>query len=204
MVYNFITFVQIERIMKNLFLFITIVIVTASCSKDNVKSFRIDPNSKVYVKPQTTIKAVGFTKAGDQALSPLDVVKKATTLRGFNSKIADSEVTWMWAGKDTTSATPALLRMASDIIYDTDGYGHYGLQMEFIETRDFVITSGSYPVYDTLAYIPNANITSARQQIIAAFEAKDTAAVYEIFYNAFRFIPITASAYRDLKRQGLQ
>lgn len=178
--------------------------VVASCSKDNVKSFRINPDAKVYVKPQLTTKSAAFTKAGDQTLSSLDVVRKATALQGFNSKIADSKLTWEWAGKDTISATPALLRLASDIIYDTDGYGHYGLQMEFIESRDFVICSGKYPAFDTIAYIPNANIISARQQILEAFEAKDTAAVYQIFNNAFRFTPITASAYRELKRQGLQ
>lgn len=190
--------------MKKLLFITVLAIMVFSCNKeDKVESFKINANAKVYVKPQVT-KSEGFTKAGDQALSSLDVVRKATVLRGYNTKIAESHITWTWAGKDTTSATPALLRTASDIIYDTDGYGHYGLQMEFIETRDIVICSGKYPIYDTLAYIPNSNMTSACEQIIAAFAAKDTAAVYQIFQNAFRFIPITASAYRDLKRQGLQ
>lgn len=190
--------------MKRFFIFAALAIMIAACNKDdNPKNFKVNLNAKVYVKPQVGTKAF-VSSSVSEALTPLEVVKRATVLQGYNKKVSDSHLTWLWAGKDTTSAEPALLRMAFDIIHEVDGPGTYGLQLEFIETVDYVICSGTHPNYDTLAYIPNANMTAARQQIITAFEAKDTIAVYQIFQNAFRFVPITGAAYKELKKQGLQ
>ena len=174
-----------------------------ACESDNSKpKFRLDPNAKVYVKAQIDSK-----KSADH-LTPLEVVKKATVMNGFNLEVAGtSPITWTWVGKDTISAEPALLRWGTDIIYDTDGYGNYGLQREFIYAYDLVICSGAMvngqPRYDTLAYIPNANITAAREAILEALEAKDTVAVYGIFKDAFKFTPITGAEWRALKAQGL-
>ena len=174
----------------------------SACESDNSKpKFRLDPNAKVYVKAQIS------SKSADH-LTPLEVVKKATVMNGFNLEVAGtSPITWTWVGKDTISAEPALLRWGTDIIYDTDGYGNYGLQREFIYAFDLVICSGAMvngqPRYDTLAYIPNSNITNARAAIIQAYESKDTSAVYDIFKNAFKFIPITGAEWRALKAQGL-
>lgn len=180
------------------------LMVVASCSKEEKpKTFKINLNAKVYVKPSTGTKFVAVANA-PETLTPLEVVKRATVLQGYNTKVSDSHLTWLWAGKDTISAEPALLRMAFDIIHETDGPGTYGLQTEFIETVDYVICSGKHPIYDTLAYIPNTNMANARTQIIAAFANNDTTAVYQIFQNAFKFVPITGSAYKELKRQGLQ
>lgn len=174
-----------------------------ACESDNSKpKFRLDPNAKVYVKGQ-----VSASKDANH-LTPLEVVKKATVMNGFNLEVAGtSPITWTWVGKDTISAEPALLRWGTDIIYDTDGYGNYGLQREFIYAFDLVICSGAMvngqPRYDTLAYIPNANITAAREAILEALEAKDTVAVYGIFKDAFKFTPITGAEWRALKAQGL-
>ena len=172
-----------------------------ACESDNSKpKFRLDPNAKVYVKAQIS------SKSADH-LTPLEVVKKATVLNFHNDLLSSSYATATWVGKDTISAEPALLRWGKDIIYDTDGYGHYGLQTDFIYGYDMVICSGAMvngqPRYDTLAYIPNANITAAREAILEALEAKDTVAVYGIFKDAFKFTPITGAEWRALKAQGL-
>ena len=188
--------------MKNLLFIFSLMLLMAACEKDEPKKiFRLDPDAKVYVKAQIN------SKSADH-LTPLEVVKKATVMNGFNLEVAGtSPITWTWVGKDTISAEPALLRWGTDIIYDTDGYGNYGLQREFIYAFDLVICSGAMvngqPRYDTLAYIPNANITAAREAILEALEAKDTVAVYGIFKDAFKFIPITGAEWRALKAQGL-
>lgn len=188
--------------MKNLLILSAAILLMSACESDNSKpKFRLDPNAKVYVKAQIS------SKSADH-LTPLEVVKRATVMNGFNLEVAGtSPITWTWVGKDTISAEPALLRWGTDIIYDTDGYGNYGLQREFIYAFDLVICSGAMvngqPRYDTLAYIPNSNITNARAAIIQAYESKDTSAVYDIFKNAFKFIPITGAEWRALKAQGL-
>lgn len=179
--------------------------IFAACKKDEQPSpFRLDENAKVYVKPRTTLKSDFIAKSDGVHLTPLEVVKQATTMNGFNDLIGQSYITWMWVGKDTVSEVPALLRWGTDVIFDTDGYGHYGLQREFVYAYDLVICRGVYPNYDTIAYIPNSNMTSARENILKALEAKDTLAVYDIFKNAFKFIPITGAEWKDLKKQNLE
>lgn len=181
---------------------ISVFIFACKKSDENTKEkFKIDPNAKVYVKPNIT-KSLALNKSKEH-LSYLEVVKQARVLNYYNDLIAESYCNAMWVGKDTVSETPALLRWGTDIIYDTDGYGHYGLQTEFIYGYDMVICKGIHPHYDTIAYIPNVNITNAREAIIEALEAKDTIAVYDIFKNAFKFIPITGSEWKLLKKQGL-
>jgi hypothetical protein len=185
--------------MKRLFLLLILAVAITACKKDP-EPFRLDPNAKVYVKPSSEIQ----TKSSDH-LSPLEVVKQATTLRLYND-ISFPGVfgTATWVGKDTISAIPALLRWGTDIIYDTTGNGDYGIQKDFIYGYDMVICRGLYPNYDTIAYIPNAIVLNAREAILLAFEKKDTKSVYELFQEAFRFIPITGAEYKQLKGQGLQ
>lgn len=189
--------------MKKLFILSLIALLMSACDdSEDAKVFKIDPTAKVYVKGQAS------TSKSANHLTPLEVVKRATVMNGYNQEVAGtSYITWTWVGKDTLSPEPALLRWGRDIIYDTDGYGNYGLQNEFIYAYDLVICSGAMvnglPKYDTLAYIPNSNITNARAEIIQAYESKDTSAVYDIFKNAFKFIPITGAEWRALKAQGL-
>ena len=189
--------------MKNLLILSAAILLMSACDdSEDAKVFKIDPTAKVYVKGQAS------TSKSANHLTPLEVVKRATVMNGFNLEVAGtSPITWKWVGKDTISAEPALLRWGTDIIYDTDGYGNYGLQREFIYAFDLVICSGAMvngqPRYDTLAYIPNANITAAREAILEALEAKDTVAVYGIFKDAFKFTPITGAEWRALKAQGL-
>ena len=189
--------------MRSITIIFLLALLMIACKKeDSAKEFRIDPNAKVYVKASTGIsKAISLNSA--QHLTPLEVVKQATTLRGYNYAIAtQSPITWTWVGMDTLSIPPALLRWGRDIIYDTTGYGDYGLQREFINSVDLVICKGTIPNYDTIAYIPNSNMATAKDLIIKAFSEKDTAAVYDVFKNAFKFIPITGLEWRDLKKNN--
>lgn len=180
---------------------LTAIVATACKIEEDEQIFHIDPNSKVFVK-QADLNVKSATAEGH--LSAMEIVKKANFIAYYNTGFSDSPIYATWPGKDTISSEPALLRFAADIIYDRTGYGDYGLQHEFIDGYDFVICSGtSWKELDTLAYIPNANMTAAKQAINEALLAQDTAAVYEIFKNAFKFVPITGSEYRILIQNGL-
>jgi len=111
---------------------------------------------------------------------------------GYNDETAEqSAVSWTWIGKDTVSETPALLRWGKDIVYDFKGCGGFGIQTKFINSYDLVICTGDLSPIDTIAYISNSNMVEARRKIIDAFVNQDTALIYEVFKNSFKFIPIT-------------
>ena len=184
---------------KLLFIFSIMLLFAVSCEDDDTKVFKIDPDAKIYVKAETATK-----HATKSTLTPLEVVKQAQYLMGRNDSIApDSPLTWTWVGKDTISEEPALLRWGTDIIYDMTGYGDYGIQYAFINSYDLVICIGNLLPTDTIAYIPNANMINAKALILEAYANQDTAAVYGVFKDAFRFIPITGAEWRTLKAQGL-
>jgi hypothetical protein len=191
--------------MKQTLLLLSMFFLIASCNNNEEQHeiFRLDPDAKVYVKPDlNAARTIGAKNVGEH-LTPLEVVKQATFLNGYNYDISSTPIIWTWVGKDTISETPALLRWGTDIIYDTDGYGHYGLQTEFINSVDLVICKGEFRLYDTIAYISNNNILTAKAAILEALAEKDTVAVYDIFKNAFKFIPITGAEWKALKAQGL-
>lgn len=188
--------------MKKILFLLAITATIIACDKeDEVKVFRLDPDAKVYVKPrEATPTTKGIADQGH--LTPLEVVKQAVYLIGYREGFTTA-TTWTWTDKDTVSLTPALLRRADDIIYDADGYGSYQLQPELITARHLVICKGEFKNPDTIAYIPNDNMVLATAAILSALEAKDTTAVYDIFKNAFTFIPITGAEYKELKELGL-
>ena len=101
------------------------LLMSACDDSEDAKVFKIDPTAKVFVKGQMS------TSKDANHLTPLEVVKKATVLNFHNDLLSSSYATATWVGKDTISAEPALLRWGTDIIYDTDGYGNYGLQTDF-------------------------------------------------------------------------
>jgi len=186
------------------FLILAISVMLVSCNRDDEpKTFRLDPNAKIYIKPSTTAaKAFQAAKSTAVHLTPLEVVKQADVLVFFNDLVSDTRLMATFVGKDTISETPALLRWGTDIIHDTDGYGNYGLQKDFIYGYDMVICRGNFQKTDTIAYIPNSVVKNARDLILQALQDKDTAAVYGHFENAFRFIPITGPEYEILKNRG--
>lgn len=185
--------------MKTIYYLLAALLLLGACEDDDEKSFKIDPDAKIYVKAETSTKY-----ATKSTLTPLEVVKQAQFLMGHNDSIAgDSPLTWTWVGKDTISEEPALLRWGSDIIYDMTGYGDYGIQYAFINSYDLVICTGDLLPDDTIAYIPNSTMINAKALILEAYGNQDTSAVYSSFKDAFKFIPITGAEWRALKAQGL-
>lgn len=186
--------------MKNLVLLFAFAAIIISCKKsDNLRFITINPNAMIYFKPATS-----NAKTLPGELTPLEIVKKAKFLVGYNDDTGEQfAVTWTWFEKDTVSEPPALLRWGKDIIYEFEGCGGFGIQSEFINSYDLVICTGNLTPVDTIAYIPQSNMTTAKLQIIEAFVNQDTTLIYEVFKNSFKFIPITGAEWRDLKAHGL-
>jgi len=186
-------------------LFFTLALILISC--ENEKAFKLDPNAKIFIKPAENgwRSEAQKVKSNTEHLSALEIVKQATRIMFINPQIfgTNNPVIGGFAGKDTTSAVPALLRWGTDIISQNGEY-----VPEFIEGTDFVlerITNIDKPnqIIDTIGYIPNSILREAEAQIKAAYEAKDNEEVYRIFDENFRFLPITGAEWRALKSQGL-
>lgn len=185
------------------FLFISLIFTLIACEQE--KGFYLDPKTMLQIKGEKNVSNVGAQKVSENPghLTPLEIVKRATNVRCFNAAL--NATTGLgaaigFAGKDTISEEPALLRYATDILHP-DGY----FIPDFLEAYDMVIeVFRANDDIDTIAYIPNAVLREAEQKIRLAFEAQDYDEVYSVFYNAFKFKPITGAEYRELKRQGLQ
>lgn len=197
--------------MKKLFFGLMLALAITACKKDEViekpKVFIINPNATVRI--EAYVSKVSKINANNSAIEDtipravaLDIVKRGFYMEGWNASKNDYLLN-MLLMKDTISNVPAFLRQASDIIYDMDGNGHYGIQYEFIDMENIVIRTGDViNAKDTIAYIPNDQMSTARAAILKSFADKDTMAVYTIFQNAFKFKPCTGAEYRKLKAEG--
>lgn len=183
--------------MKKILILIFIIALFA-CEKDDKKG-KLDPNAVVSIKPD--LSAVS-TKAAWH-LSNKEIVKQARNISFYNEAVfaGPGIRDFIEAHRDTVNVR--LLMWGTDII---NQFGEY--VTEFIEGRDFVIRRSftvlpTPPVYDTIAYIPQSVINSARAQIKAAYDDEDFTTVYTLFDNAFKFRPITGAEWRTLKAQGI-
>lgn len=192
--------------MKKAFILLAIIFALVSCSDDDKPAgkFKLDPTAMIYIKPNFKAQKLSFSSRTSEAhLSALEIVKRGTTMRFYNDSLAIGDIAAGFAGKDTISTTPAFLRYGTDIINE-NGFGKPVIVPDFLYAYDIVIEIfKSNTDHDTIAYIPNSVILNARNNIKAALVAKDTASVYNIFKEAFTFIPITGAEYRQLKKQGL-
>lgn len=200
---------------KLIYLFIFILAVGfVACGGEkepnDPNKFTIDLTAKVFIKPGVQTEKHSTKRQliapNPSHLTPLEIVRRGSTLHFYNDSLSSTDCVGGFAGKDTISDTPAFLRYSSDII-NLDGFGKPYLVYEFICAYDIVIEErekNGDKILDTIAYIPNANMRLAEKQIREALEAKDTAIVYDIFRDAFKFLPVTGKEYKELKRQNLQ
>ncbi len=203
--------------MKKLHLLLLLpLFITCEKEVQEPTQFRLSPDAKIRIE---AVKSGMQRVVSDSVdidsieidtihLTPLEVVKQAEFMI-FNYEdeygYHDEKATVGFAGKDTISENPALLRWSSEIMGDTTGYGDYSIRWSALKGRDYVIVKGdNIDNLDTLAYIPNSYIIDATENIINALANKDTSLIYSIHKDAFRFIPITGAEYKELKKKGLQ
>lgn len=177
-------------IMKRL-VFIVFVLVIFGCKKDD--RGQLDKNAMISIWPS------GATTKATNHLSNYEIVRQAESL-SFYSPSFTGPGTRGFTKDQRDTINVRLLMFGSDII---DQFGNY--VPEFIEGNDFVIrrnlaTPVQTPIWDTIAYIPNAVIKSARATIQKAYTDGDYTEVYRVFNEAFTFIPCGGEEWRALKR----
>ena len=217
---------------KLIFLFAALALAACSSDEPApINKGKLDPNAFVRIEAQKGVKSRSAESTDDY--TALDIAKYGATMAFYTEwegakhvKESQSQKGFMMQ-RDTTSENPALLMFGTDII------GTYGeFQKDFLYARDVVITAvryrgrlttyndqhsydpNDYPhslaaaiqkegVVDTIAYLPTSIMREAQVKIEKAFADSNYTEVYRLFNEAFRFKPITAKKWRELKAKGL-
>jgi len=191
--------------MKKLFFILLLAVTAFSCAKEETDStFKIDPLAKISIKPAagTILRSL---ETDTTHLSALEIVKRASVLQIFNKFGSNQDSVIGERGfdvtqKDTISSIPKLYMNCYDIINEDGSY-----VSDFIEAKNILLIHYNplkpydASMRDTLAYIPNSVMRSAEAAIKIAYADKDTASCYQVFNEAFTFIPITGAEYKILK-----
>ena len=187
--------------MEKIYYILIIAILATSCKVKNEpkEPFRLDPNATILLRPAkgVPLKVKSLAPAAEPVhLTALEIVKQTETMCYTNIKqFGDQTVRRGFADAQRDFEIPALKMWGTDII-DQDG----NYQTEFIESENIVLVTKGFT--DTIAYIPNSVIKSARVAIKAAYDANNTEEVYKLFNTAFTFTPMTGAEWRALKDEG--
>ncbi|MCK9629462.1 MAG: hypothetical protein M0R37_12840 [Bacteroidales bacterium] len=179
--------------MKRL-VFIVIILAIFGCKKDD--RGQLDKNAMISIWPSG---AATTTKATNH-LSNYEIVRQTYDISFYNLSMFETSAARMFTKDQRDTVNIRLLMFGRDII---DQFGNY--VPDFIEGNDFVIrrnlaTPIQTPIWDTIAYIPNAVIKSARATIQKAYAEENYTEVYRVFNEAFTFIPCGGEEWRALKR----
>lgn len=176
--------------MKKFILFLSVFsLLFVGCEKDdNPDKGKLDPNAMITLRPAANPRA---TVTG---LTGLEVVQQALAIKwqthygamGYTDEVKDIARSFPDQYKDFDK--PALLMLGTDIV-DFDPITNEALyQRVFIHGFNVYITDNNG---DTIAYVPDAVINTARPLIEAAFEDENYTEVYRLFNEAFTFLPIS-------------
>ena len=171
--------------MKKLISLLFIFGLLLSCDpKPEIDKGQLDPNAKIVLRPDKSVR----TRAIIGGYTGLQVVQEAVNIywrsHWFDNRYYDDEKiiarTFIEELKDYNK--PALLMWGTDIISQEGDF-----YKDFIYGYNVVITDNNN---DTIAYIPDAVINTARPLIESAFADENYNEVYRLFNEAFTFIPI--------------
>ena len=188
--------------MKKLILLIALATAFVACEKNEPKAFEIDPAATVNIKPAAGTKMKAKSNIASEHLTNLEIVKQTFALR-FTHNGTEYARGFDEGQRDTTHTNPMLKMWGTDILYyeeliDGTQTGDVLLAPYFLEASGCVLETIKG---DTIAYIPNAVLRDAESRIKALFNAKDYQPIYKIFNDAYTFIPITGSEYRELESE---
>lgn len=189
--------------MKRLILFLAVAVLFAACDDKDKGNGKLDPNAMISLRAAPS----GRAAASPNHLSALEIVKQTMEIEFINEdKFPDTKrLSREFGDNQRDLANERLLMYGSDIITPRGEWLD-----DFIGGSNVVLTRAApadaqYPDghIDTIAYIKNATLREARILAKAAFDREDYKTVYELFDQAFTFIPITGEEWRELKAQGL-
>ena len=174
--------------MKNLLLFLSILLITISCNPNDVPDTKgkLDPNAMITIRPGKGV----HLRSTFPGLTALEVVERATSMKLQMRYFDDLDNgQYKIAGRGFNEETmkdfniPALKMLGIDVI---------NAQGEYI--RDLTTAKSVYITDingDTLAYVPDDVINNARPLIEAAYAEENYTEVYRLFDEAFTFLPIS-------------
>ena len=172
--------------MKKILFLLIASLAFASCDKKDLPEPKgqLDPNAMITIRPAKGVQ-LRSTVTG---LTALEVVEQAVNIKWqsnwFDNRYwedaKDISRTFIEEHKDYEK--PALLMWGTDIITQEGDF-----YKDFIYGYNVVITDNNN---DTIAYIPDAVINTARPLIESAFADENYNEVYRLFNEAFTFIPI--------------
>ena len=172
--------------MKNLLLFLSVLLITISCNPNDVPDTKgkLDPNAMIVIKPAKGVQ-LRSTVSG---LTALEVVEQARAIRWqshwFGNTYWDDakDIARGFPDQYKDFEMPALKMLGTDIIAQ---FGEY--YKDFIYGYNVFITDNNL---DTIAYVPDDVINSARPLIEAAYADSNYTEVYRLFNEAFTFLPV--------------
>jgi len=179
--------------MKKLLFLITVALLLG-CSKEPVPQ-KWDSNRMISLNGKVMTKSV---------MSINNIVKSPSVqLSFYNELISVNPCSRGFSTAQRDTANHRLLMWGTDIISQSGKY-----TTDFIEARDIILRVNlrlvGYPLWDTVAYIPNSVIQAAKNRIKTNYEAGKYTEVYAAFDSAFVFYPITGSEWIKLKKLNLQ
>lgn len=168
-------------------LFLLVGLLLISCNPEDTPNpkGKLDPNAMIVIKPAKGVQ-LRSTVTG---LTALEVVQKARDITFQTRYFDDMDVGELRnAARGFNEETmkdfniPALKMLGIDVINAQGEYIRDFTRAEKVFVRNTDL--------DTIAYIPDDVINTARPLIEAAYADKNYTEVYRLFNEAFTFIPL--------------
>lgn len=167
-------------------LFLLVGLLLISCDPENVPEpkGKLDPNAMIVIKPAKGVQ-LRSTVTG---LTALEVVERARAIVWQSHYLDNTYYT------DVKSVGRSFREEQKD--YNIPALKMYGFDVITVEGEYYKSLTYAFNVFitdssqDTIAYIPDAVINTARPLIEAAYENEDYDEVYRLFNEAFTFLPI--------------
>ncbi|SFL10210.1 hypothetical protein SAMN05216357_112133 [Porphyromonadaceae bacterium KH3CP3RA] len=173
--------------MKKILFLLLAVALFVNCdpndTPDNDKG-KLDPNAMITIRPADGVQL----KATVPGLTATEIVEQTVNIK-FQSQWWSNvyseepkELSRGFAEAQRDLTIPALKMWGTDIIAQDGSF-----MKEFIYGTDVYLTDNNN---DTIGYVPQSVINSARTLIEAAYDDENYTEVYRLFDEAFTFLPI--------------
>ena len=176
------------------FALLALAVSFASCDKDPKPEVKkpLDPFAQILVHVKPTL----ATRADSKAMTPREMLEKATHFQLWKKDVKDHPVTRSIGDNEKDFEKLAFLWWGDDVIEkDT-------IVTFWRDVKDLLILHDHLPAPDTIGYIPQSVRNEAFERILEAEKRKDYDEIYKIFNEAFVGIPCTAEEYKILKAEG--
>lgn len=172
--------------MKKLLIILSVLFAAFACEPDTpeVNKGKLDPNAMITIRPAKGVQ-LRSTVSG---LTALEIVEQAVNIKWqtqyvdnvYYDEIKSVARTFIEEHKDYDNQ---ILKMwGIDIITQEGDY-----RKDLTHAFNVVITDVNN---DTIAYVPDEVINTARPLIETAYNSEDYKEVYRLFDTAFTFLPI--------------